>query len=130
MSILKSMIRNIDNTRIKKILIPGKYFDVKIEKNPTRYRMDPKTGRMIGRYAGVPMEYSDRIRYLVMKYNTDVTGDKKPDLYRGQIIGRLPYGKQDKPRKIIIKLRLKPGQKLKSRAKPTRTDIKGAYKAY
>ena len=120
----------IKNKRIKKILIPGKFFDMKAENNPTRYRMNPKTGRMTGRYTGVPTQYSDNIKYLVMKYNTDVTGDKKPDLLKGQIVGRLPLHIQNKPRKIIIKLKLKPGQRLKKRAKPTRTEVKGAYKAY
>lgn len=103
---------------------------MKEEINPTRYRMDPKTGRMTGRYSQVPLAYSDRIRYLMMKYNADVTGDKKPDLFRGQIIGRLPQDIIAKPAKIIIKLKLKPGQKLKPRARPTITETHGAYHAY
>lgn len=124
------MVNNIKNSRIKKILIPGKFYDMRTEKNPTRYRMNPKTGRMIGRYKEVPLAYSDNVRYLVMKYNADVTGDKKPDLFKGQIIGRIPVSMMEKPHKIIIKLKLKPGQRLKSRAKPTITQTKGAYRAY
>jgi hypothetical protein len=125
------MVKNTNNPRIKKILIPGKFYDMKEERHsPTRYRMNPKTGRMTGRYTGVPLNYSDHIRYLVMKYNADVTGDKKADLYRGQIIGRLPSNISNKPSKIIIKLKLKPGQRLKARARPTRVETRGAYKAY
>ena len=103
---------------------------MKEERNPTRYRMDPNTGRMMGRYSQVPTAYSDHIKYLMMKYDADVTGDKIPDLYKGQIIGRLPKYMATKPEKIIIKLKLKPGQKLKPRAKPTITQTRGAYHAY
>lgn len=127
------MIRQIikkKDPRIKKILIPGRFYDMREEKTPTRYKMDPKTGRMIGRYTNVPVSYSDHIKYLMMKYDADVTGDKKPDLFKGQIIGRLPQHIINKPAKIIIKLKLKPGQRLKKRARPTRTMTRGAYHAY
>lgn len=117
-------------SNVKKILIPGRFFDMRTETNPTRYKMDPKIGHMIGRYSQVPIQYSDRIKYLMMKYNTDVTGDKIPDLYKGQIIGRLPKDIVNKPAKIIIKLKLKPGQRLKKRARPTITERRGAYHAY
>jgi len=120
----------VKKSNVKKILIPGRFYDMREERNPTRYRMDPKTGRMIGRYSQVPLQYSDHIRYLMMKYDADVTGDKKPDLFKGQIIGRLPQDIINKPKKIIIKLKLKPGQKLKPRAKPSITQTRGAYHAY
>lgn len=131
------MIRKTNSTRfvrkdprVKKILIPGKFFDMREERNPTRYKMDPKTGRMVGRYQQVPLEYSDRIKYLMMKYDADVTGDKIPDLFKGQIIGRIPKNIVNKPAKIIIKLKLKPGQRLKKRARPTITQTRGAYHVY
>jgi hypothetical protein len=114
--------------QVKKINIPERFFDMKEEVNPTRYKMDPVTGRMIGRYANVPPQYSDHIRYLVMKTDADVTGDNIPDLRKGQIIARLPRFIATKPHNVIIKLKLKKGQKLKARARPTM--VRGAYRAY
>ena len=96
----------------KKYLVRGKYYTLVTEKKKlTRAKRDPRSGRMLGRYTGVPEYAADSRKYLAMKYNVDLYGDKKPDLYKGQIIGRVKKDVTVKPRAVIIKIKMREGMK-------------------
>ena len=92
----------------KSVSVPGKYYDMVTESNKlTRAKRDPRSGRMLGRYSGVPPYAADSRKYLVMTVDADLYGDKKKDLYAGQIIGRVKKGVNVKPRRIIIYVKVR-----------------------
>ena len=70
--------------------VPGKYYIMVTEHAKlTRAKRDPRSGRMMGRYSGVKPYMADSRQYLMMNQDVDLYGDKRPDLYKGQIIGRV-----------------------------------------
>ena len=106
--------------KFRKVKIKAKYYDMGQEKSRTRAIRDPKTGRLLGRYSGVPAYASDTGKYLMMKKDLDIDKDKVPDLYTGQIIARLKKGTRVKPRYIVIKVnenRLKKIKRVKKKKK-------------
>jgi len=91
--------------RYKRVLVREKYYKMVQEKGKlTRARRDPYSGRLMGRYTGVPSFASDSGRYLVLVKDFDLNKDNKPELYKGQIIARLKKGIRQKPASIIIKV--------------------------
>ena len=91
-----------------KLGVPGKYYEMVVEHEKfTRAKRDPRSGRMMGRYAGVKSYMADSKKYLMMKEDVDLYGDKRPDLYKGQIIGRVKKEIQVKPRHVTIYVKKK-----------------------
>jgi hypothetical protein len=83
---------------VRLVRIAGKNYEVYTEaKSYTRHKRNPKNGRWLGRYANVPRQYSDNVRYVQIKRPVDVNSDGIVDLKKGQIIGRLRREIQDKP---------------------------------
>ena len=98
------MVKDNSAIKYKKVRIRGKYYDMVREKTHTRAIRDPKSGRLMGRYSGVPRYAADDGKYLVLKKNFDLNKDKKPDLFKGQIISRVKKKVLVKPRYVIIKV--------------------------
>lgn len=91
--------------KYKRVRVKGKYYDMVREKdNLTRAKRDPKSGRLMGRYSNVPPFAADSSKYLVLNREFDFNKDKKPDLFKGQIIARLKNDIKYKPKYIIIKI--------------------------
>lgn len=92
----------------KSVSVPGKYYEMVTEQNKfTRAKRDPRSGRMMGRYAGVKPYMADSRKYLMMTVDADLYGDSKKDLYAGQIIGRVKKGVNVKPRRVIIYVKVR-----------------------
>jgi len=88
--------------------VPGKYYDMVTESDKlTRAKRDPRSGRVMGRYSGVKAYQADSKRYLMMVEDVDLYGDKRPDLFKGQIIGRVKKEIVVKPRKVVIYVKKK-----------------------
>ena len=97
-----------EKPKYRNVVVPGKYYTMVTEqKKLTRARRDPRSGRMLGRYSGVKPYQADARKYLIMKYSADLYGDKRPDLYKGQIIGRVKNDVKVKPRAVKIKVRIR-----------------------
>ena len=91
--------------KYRRVLVRGKYYDMVPErKHLTRAKRDPVSGRLMGRYSGVPRFAADNGKYLVLKRDFDLNKDRKPDLFKGQIIARVKSGIRIKPRYVIIKV--------------------------
>ena len=99
--------------KYKRVLVRAEYYDMAQEKTRTRAIRDPKSGRLMGRYSGVPKYAADNGKYLMLKKNFDLNKDKKPDLFKGQIIARLKKNIRVKPRYVIIKVDIKKFKKRK-----------------
>jgi len=93
--------------KYKRVLVRAKFYDMEQEKSRTRAKRDPKSGRLQGRYSGVPTYAGDNGKYLMLKKDFDLNKDNKPDLFKGQIIARLKKGIKIKPRYVIIKVDIK-----------------------
>lgn len=92
----------------KRVTVPGKYYEMVNEQNKmTRAKRDPRSGRMLGRYSGVPKYAADNRKYLMMTVDADLYGDSKKDLYAGQIIGRVKKNVNVKPRKVVIYVKVR-----------------------
>jgi len=96
------MVKNTSAIKYKKVRIKGKYYDMVREKTHTRAIRDPKSGRLMGRYSGVPRYAADDMKYIVLKKDFDIDKDKKPDLFKGQIISRVKKRVLVKPRYVDI----------------------------
>ena len=91
--------------KYRRVLVKGKYYDMVQEQNKlTRAKRDPRSGRLLGRYTGVPTFASDNGKYLVLTKDFDLNKDKKPDLFKGQIIARIKKEVYNKPAYVIIKV--------------------------
>jgi len=101
--------------KFRKVKIKAKYYDMGQEKSRTRAIRDPKSGRLQGRYSGVPAYASDTGKYIMMKKDLDIDKDNIPDLYNGQIISRLKKGTRIKPRYVVININENRLKKIKSK---------------
>jgi len=91
-----------------KLGVPGKYYIMVTEHAKlTRAKRDPRSGRLLGRYSGVKQYQADSRKYLMMNEDVDLYGDKRPDLYKGQIIGRVKKEVNVKPRHVTIYVKKK-----------------------
>jgi hypothetical protein len=103
---------------IKLVRIQGRNYEVYAEaKSHTRYKQHPRTGRWLGRYAHVPIQYSDKVRYVQIKRPVDVNSDGIVDLKKGQIIGRLRKEIQGKPSSVEANVHISNKRMLKDRKK-------------
>lgn len=95
-------------SRFKKLKLRAKYYDMRREKPGafTRARRDPVTGHFTGRYSNVPAFAADNGKYLVLNRNLDINHDRKPDLYKGQIIARVKRQIKQKPRYVVIRVNM------------------------
>jgi len=105
------------SNKYKRVLVRSKYYDmVQEQARLTRARRDPRTGRLMGRYTGVPTFASDSGKYLVLTKDFDLNKDKRPDLFKGQIIARLKKNINTKPEFVVIKVdinKFKPVRRIK-----------------
>ena len=93
------------STKYKRVLVRSKFYDMVQEQTRlTRAKRDPRSGRLMGRYTGVPTFAADNGKYLVLTKDFDLNKDKKPDLFKGQIIARLKKNITRKPEFIVIKV--------------------------
>lgn len=91
--------------KYRRVLVKGKFYDMVQEQNKlTRAKRDPRSGRLMGRYSGVPRFAADNGKYLVLTKDFDLNKDKKPDLFKGQIIARLKKEISVKPEYVVIKV--------------------------
>ncbi len=90
--------------KYRRVKVRAKFYDMGQEKSRTRAIRDPKSGRLQGRYSGVPAYAADNGKYLMLKKSFDLNGDDEPELFKGQIIARLKKGTKIKPRYVIIKV--------------------------
>jgi hypothetical protein len=105
-----------DRREVKRVRIQGKYYEVYSEiKSHTRYKQHPRTGRFLGRYSDIPVQYSDKVRYVQIKKPLDVNSDGIMDLKKGQIIGRLPREVKGKPSYVEANVRLSKNNKRRRR---------------
>ena len=95
--------------KIPVVLKRGQY-DVYNEKNHTRH-IKGYRGYFLGRYDQVPLRFSDNVRYVRMKKSLDINHDNIPDLYEGQIVGRIKNNVREIPKKLIIKVKLSKGRR-------------------
>ena len=65
----------------------------------------------------VPIQYSDKVRYVQIKRPVDVNSDGIVDLKKGQIIGRLAKEIQGKPSSVEANVHISNKRMLKDRKK-------------
>ena len=109
----------------RSIGVPGKYYEMVTEQNKlTRVKRDPRSGRLMGRYTGVKPYQADARKYLVMTADVDLYGDKKKDLFAGQIIGRVKKEIHVKPRRVVIYVKKVPGKHITKKPVVTKRNIR------
>jgi hypothetical protein len=109
----------------RSIGVPGKYYEMVTEQTKlTRVKRDPRSGRLMGRYTGVKPYQADARKYLVMTADVDLYGDKKKDLFAGQIIGRVKKEIRVKPRRVVIYVKKVPGKHITKKPVVTKRNIR------